>query len=145
MLVLKDGTTIYDEWGLREVLEPVGFDCWRIQKPDLCHILSSGGTIGDDPIVELAEMTRELESALCEKENTEDELDDACCQIEELESDLAMERKDSERKSRQIQFLIEKLRQAGIDPYMREDGSGIESVMEELARQEKDALCTHKR
>lgn len=145
MLVLKDGTTIYDEWGLREVLEPVGFDCWRIQKPDLCRILSSGGTLGDDPVAELEEMARELESALCEKENAEDELDDVCCQMEELESDLAQERKNSERKSRQIRFLTEKLRRAGIDPYMREDGNGVDPVMEELARQVEDALRAHER
>lgn len=139
MLILKDGTLIYDEWTLRDVLEPIGFDCWNLQKGDLFQILCSGGTLGHDLVSDLTEKESELDEAQQEITDLECALEDTQECVESLEEEITEQKEIVARRNSQVRFLVEKLRQAGIDPYTRADENGIDPLMEEVMQQEKEA------
>lgn len=77
MIVLADGTMIYDEYTLRDFLEAVGFDCWNIQAPELASLLGKYAEQDYDS------------SLLDEIDSLEDEIDELKEIIESQEDELA--------------------------------------------------------
>lgn len=139
MLVLADGTQINSEWELQDLLaRNVGFDDWRHQKAELYRILSSPTGLADDVVSENAELKRDLDEVLSDREGMEDEICD-------LESRIDEKDKKIEDRNKQIRFLIDKVKSLGGNPFADDDGNRAE-VMLDIAiafesRQCEDAAC----
>lgn len=83
MIVLADGTLIYDEYTLRDVMEKAGFDCWHLQKGELAEMLRPGSDVEIDS---LQDRIDELESEVADLESVLDDRDD---EIDELKKQLS--------------------------------------------------------
>lgn len=103
MIVLADGTLLYNHDALREYLEGVGFDCWNMQKDELLHML--GGEYPDEIINSMQDDIDELNDELTEKDN----------RIFELEQETDDYREELERLEGTILELKEKMSSTGIE------------------------------
>lgn len=81
MIVLHDGTMIYDENTLRDFMEKAGFDCWEMQKDELVDILKGNVETVDDLYDEIADLRTEVS-------NLEEDLFDRNTEIERLQERL---------------------------------------------------------
>lgn len=78
MIVLNDGTMIYDENTLRDFMEKVGFGCWEMQKDELVDILKGNVETVDDLYDEIADLRAEVS-------DLEEDLFDRDTEIERLQ------------------------------------------------------------
>lgn len=83
MIVLADGTLIYDEYTLQDVMEEAGFDCWHLQKGELAEMLRPDSDVEID---NLQGRIDELESEIADLESALDDRDD---EINELKQQLS--------------------------------------------------------
>lgn len=133
MLVLRDGTQIYDEFTLREHLENhAGFDCWKSQKEELHRLLTSYDCNDDDDLVAKVES---LEQDILDLSEDKDDLE---AEVEELEDKIREKNKLLELRKTQIGWLLEKLDDAGIDPFKSVGWTNIDRTMDELKREREE-------
>lgn len=103
MIVLADGTLLYNRDTLREYLEGVGFDCWNIQQGELLNML--GGEYPDEIISSMQDDIDELNDELSEKDD----------RIFELEQEVDDYREEVKRLEGTIRELESELASAGIE------------------------------